>query len=58
MCTAAAAFSKNQVARLFDNDLYAQWKQATKGYKGKAAIRAWRRYWDKQGQAEEEAMAA
>jgi hypothetical protein len=45
MCTVAPAFSKNQVARLFDNELYRQWKEVTRGYKGKDAINAWRRYW-------------
>jgi hypothetical protein len=28
-------------------ELYQQWLQATAGHSGKAAIRAWRRYWDK-----------
>jgi len=58
MCGVAPAFSKNQVARLFDNDLYRLWKKVTQGYSGKNAINAWRRYWDNRPEAEQEALAA
>lgn len=58
MCGVAPAFSRNQVARLFDNDLYRLWKKITAGYSGKNAINAWRRYWDNRPGQEEEALAA
>ena len=45
-CVAAPAWSHEDVAAMKDNDLYQQWKQATKGYSGQDALRAWRRYWD------------
>ena len=31
-----------------DNPLYQQWKQVTKGYGGKDALRVWRQHWDSQ----------
>lgn len=45
-CSAAPAFSAEDVKALRDNDLYQQWKQATRGYSGKNALNAWRRYWE------------
>jgi hypothetical protein len=47
-CQAQAVFSKNDARALRDNDLAAQWKQATRGLSGKDAMNAWRRYWDAQ----------
>jgi hypothetical protein len=49
-CQAQAVFSKTDAEALRDNDLYRQWREVTKGYGGKDALRVWRRYWDaKQG---------
>jgi hypothetical protein len=45
-CSAAPVFSAEDAKALRDNDLYRQWKQATKGYSGQDALKAWRKYWD------------
>jgi hypothetical protein len=48
-CTAAAVFSENDAGFIAQNNLLQQeWKRVTKGHSGKYALRAWRRYWDKQ----------
>lgn len=45
-CVAAAVFSRADARALRDSDLYRQWQQATRGYGGQDAVRAWRRYWE------------
>lgn len=47
-CTVAACFSREDAAAMKDNPLYQQWKQVTKGYGGKDALRVWRQHWDSQ----------
>jgi hypothetical protein len=45
-CVAVPAFTAKDIEALRDNGLYREWKQVTKGYSGKDALNAWRRYWD------------
>jgi len=45
-CVAAPVFSKEDAQALLDNGLYQEWKRVTRGYSGKDALNAWRRYWD------------
>lgn len=45
-CQAAVAFSRDEAWLQHSKDLYEQWQQATKGYSGADARRAWRRHWD------------
>lgn len=47
-CVAMPVFSREDVKAMHDNPLYQQWKQVTRGYGGKDALRVWRRHWDAQ----------
>lgn len=47
-CVAMPVFDFRVASASYDNPLYQQWKQATKGKSGKDALRAWRQYWDAQ----------
>lgn len=46
-CIPVPVFTKETIKLLRDNDLYLQWQKETKGYSGRDAFNAWRRYWDK-----------
>jgi hypothetical protein len=48
-CTAAPVFRKQDVKSLTSKDLAQEWQRATRGLSGKAAIKAWRKYWDNKG---------
>ncbi len=45
-CEAAPCYSKEDAKALRDSGLAQEWQQATEGYSGKDALKAWRRYWD------------
>ncbi|MBX5463810.1 MAG: hypothetical protein IRZ28_22320, partial [Steroidobacteraceae bacterium] len=45
-CVAVPVFDPDDPALRVADDLYDRWVQATRGRSGKAAIRAFRRYWD------------
>lgn len=45
-CSAQAVFSREDAKALRNAPLAQEWQQATEGYSGKDALRAWRRYWD------------
>lgn len=47
-CKPMAVFSRSAAKASHDNPLYQQWQQVTKGYGGRDALNAWRRYWDAQ----------
>jgi hypothetical protein len=47
-CTAAPCWSREDAKALRNGPLAQEWQQATAGYSGKDALRAWRRYWDAQ----------
>jgi len=46
MCTPAPFFKPGGAAKLVNSSLAEEWQRVTKGYSGKEAFRAWRRYWD------------
>jgi hypothetical protein len=46
-CVPVPVFTKEDIKLLRDNDLYLEWQKVTKGYSGRDALNAWRRYWDK-----------
>jgi hypothetical protein len=48
-CMPAAVFSHDEAWLGNAEELQQQWYQATQGHSGKAAIRAWRQYWDSKG---------
>jgi hypothetical protein len=45
-CSAQPVFSREDAKALRNGPLAQEWQQATAGYSGKDALRAWRRYWD------------
>lgn len=45
-CTVVAIWSQDDPRLDHADDLYDQWVQATQGHSGKAAVNAWRRYWE------------
>lgn len=45
-CEAAPCWSKEDAKALRNGPLAQQWQEATAGYSGKDALKAWRRYWD------------
>jgi hypothetical protein len=47
-CSAQPCYSEADAAILNDNPLRQQWQEVTAGYSGKAAINAWRRWWNKE----------
>jgi hypothetical protein len=48
-CTAIAVFDPDDPHLKNAEDLYDQWLRETQGYSGKAAVNAWRRYWENRG---------
>jgi hypothetical protein len=51
-CTVAPVWSQDDPRLDHADDLYDQWVQATQGHSGKAAVNAWRRYWENRDQQE------
>ena len=49
-CTAAPVFDPDDPHLRRAEDLYDQWLQETQGHSGKAAVNAWRRYWENRDQ--------
>jgi hypothetical protein len=48
-CTAAAVWTESALGTLAQNQvLQQQWREVTKGYSGRNAINAWRRWWNAQ----------
>lgn len=45
-CTAVPVWDPNDPQLTRAEDLYDQWLRETQGHSGKAAVKAWRRYWD------------
>lgn len=45
-CQAVPVFHENDPRLAHADDLYDEWVQHTRGYSGKDAVNAWRRYWE------------
>ena len=52
-CTAVPVFDPEDPHLRRAEDLYDQWLDRTQGHSGKAAVNAWRRYWENRDQPEQ-----